>query len=70
MPTLKSTKIEVLGLISPSRLMSRPSKHTNIFKNLRPKFRDNVLYGSLRNVKDPRTVVVSVVRNEVTEKSV
>jgi len=39
-------------------------------KALRPKFRDCVLYGSLRNVKDPRTVVISVVRKEVTEKDV
>lgn len=36
----------------------------------RPKFRDCVLYGSLRNVKDPRTVVISVVRKEATEKDV
>ena len=39
-------------------------------KTLRPKFRDCVLYGSLRNVKDPRTVVISVVRKEITEKDV
>jgi hypothetical protein len=39
-------------------------------KNLRPKFRDEVLYGSLRNVKDPRTVVISVVKKDVTEKAV
>ena len=39
-------------------------------KTLRPKFRDGVLYGSLRNVKDPRTVVISVVRKEVTENDV
>jgi hypothetical protein len=36
-----------------------------VLKNTRPKFRDNVLYGSLRNVKDSRTVVVSVVRKDV-----
>lgn len=39
-------------------------------KGLRPRFRDSVLYGSLRNVKDPRTVVISVVRKEATEKEV
>lgn len=39
-------------------------------KNLRPKFRDCVLYGSLRNVKDPRTVVISVVKQDVTEANV
>jgi hypothetical protein len=39
-------------------------------KTLRPKFRDQVLYGSLRNVKDPRTVVISVVKKDTTEKDV
>jgi hypothetical protein len=39
-------------------------------KNNRPKFRDGIVYGSLRNVKDPRTVVISVVRQDVTEKQV
>jgi hypothetical protein len=39
-------------------------------KNTRPKFRDGIVYGSLRNVKDPRTVVISVVRQDVTEKQV
>lgn len=42
----------------------------NHLKDLRPKFRDNTLYGSLRNVKDPRTIVVSVVKKDVTEKQV
>ena len=39
-------------------------------KTMRPKFRDSVLYGSLRNVKDPRTVVISVVRSDITEKDI
>lgn len=39
-------------------------------KTLRPKFRECVLYGSLRNVKDPRTVVISTVRPEIQEKDV
>lgn len=39
-------------------------------KNLRPKFRDNIVYGSLRNVKDSRTVVISVVRKDATEKDI
>ena len=41
-----------------------------LLKNDRPKFRDCVLYGSLRNVKDLRTVVISVVKKEVSEKQV
>lgn len=39
-------------------------------KNNRPKFRDGLIYGSLRNVKDPRTVVISVVRKDAHEKQV
>ena len=39
-------------------------------KTTRPQFRDQALYGSLRNVKDLRTVVLSVVRNDVNEKVV
>ncbi len=34
-------------------------------KTARPQFRDQALDGSLRNVKDLRTVVFSVVRNDV-----
>jgi len=41
-----------------------------LLKNNRPKFRDGLIYGSLRNVKDPRTVVISVVRKDATEKQV
>lgn len=40
------------------------------FKNSRPKFRDALIYASLRNVKDPRTVVISVVRKDANEKQV
>jgi hypothetical protein len=36
----------------------------------RPKFRDLPLYGSLRNVKDLRTVVFSVVKKDTDEKTV
>lgn len=36
-------------------------------KNARPKFRDTLIYGSLRNVKDPRTIVISEVRKDATE---
>lgn len=39
-------------------------------KNIRPVFRESAIYGSLRNVKDLRTVVFSVVKNEVDEKTV
>jgi len=39
-------------------------------KTTRPKFRDNTVYGSLRNVKDARTVVISVVRKDVNEKDI
>lgn len=39
-------------------------------KTLRPKFRDNVLFGSMRNMKESRTVVISVVREDATEKDV
>ena len=39
-------------------------------KTSRPKFRDNIVYGSLRNVKDSRTVVISVVRKDATEKEI
>ena len=39
-------------------------------KTARPKFRDSVVYGSLRNVKDARTVVISVVRKDITEKDI
>lgn len=39
-------------------------------KSTRPKFRDSIIYGSLRNVKDSRTVVISVVRKDVTEKDI
>jgi hypothetical protein len=42
----------------------------DVLKNNRPKFRDGLIYGSLRNVKDPRTVVISVVRKDATEKQV
>lgn len=42
----------------------------DLLKNSRPKFRDGLIYGSLRNVKDPRTVVISVVRKDATEKQV
>lgn len=42
----------------------------DLLKNTRPKFRDGLLYGSLRNVKDLRTVVISVVRKDATEKLV
>jgi hypothetical protein len=41
-----------------------------LLKNNRPKFRDGLIYGSLRNVKDPRTVVISVVRKDANEKQV
>lgn len=41
-----------------------------LLKNQRPKFREGLIYGSLRNVKDPRTVVISVVRKDATEKQV
>lgn len=37
-------------------------------KNKKPKFREEYIYGSVRNVKDPRTVVISVVRKDATEK--
>jgi len=40
------------------------------FKNTRPKFRDTLIYGSLRNVKDLRTIVISEVRKDATEKLV
>ncbi len=39
-------------------------------KLTRPKFRDLPLYGSLRNVKDLRTVVFSVVKKDTDEKTV
>ena len=39
-------------------------------KNLRPIFRDSAIYASMRNVKDLRTVVFSVVKNDVDEKVV
>lgn len=39
-------------------------------KNVRPIFRESAIYGSLRNVKDLRTVVFSVVKGEVEEKTV
>lgn len=42
----------------------------DLLKNNRPKFRDGLIYGSLRNVKDPRTVVISVVRKDANEKQV
>lgn len=42
----------------------------DLLKNSRPKFREGLIYGSLRNVKDPRTVVISVVRKDATEKQV
>ena len=42
----------------------------DLLKNSRPKFRDGLIYGSLRNVKDPRTVVISVVRKDASEKQV
>lgn len=42
----------------------------NLLKDNRPKFRDGLIYGSLRNVKDPRTVVISVVRKDANEKQV
>ena len=37
-------------------------------KATRPKFRDVYIYGSIKNVKDYRTVVISVVREGVTEQ--
>lgn len=40
------------------------------FKDSKPKFRDNLIYASLRNVKDLRTVVISVVRQDATEKDI
>lgn len=39
-------------------------------KNIRPIFREAAIYGSLRNVKDMRTVVFSVVKSDVEEKTV
>jgi len=39
-------------------------------KNSKIKFRDNVIYASLRNVKDTRTVVISVVKKDATEKDI
>jgi hypothetical protein len=41
-----------------------------LLKNTQPKFRDSLVYGSLRNVKDLRTVVISVIRKDVTEKTI
>ena len=40
----------------------------DLFKNNRITFRDKFLYANLRNVKDPRTVVISTVRKEANEK--
>lgn len=42
-------------------------EHLKIF---RPVFRESALYGSLRNVKDLRTVVFSTVKKDVEEKTV
>ena len=39
-------------------------------KTTKDKFRENLLYASLRNVKDLRTVVISVVKQDATEKDV
>ncbi len=39
-------------------------------KNVRPIFRDTAIYGSMRNIKDLRTVVFSVVKNDVEDKTV
>ena len=39
-------------------------------KNTQPKFRDCLVYGSLRNVKDLRTVVISIIRKDVDEKKI
>ncbi len=39
-------------------------------KNARPIFRDAAIYGSLRNVKDLRTVVFSVVKGGIDDKTV
>lgn len=39
-------------------------------KNTKEKFRDSLLFGSVRNVKDLRTVVMSVIRKDADENKV